>query len=145
MAVTGIKTTHGELVLKLGPFSKTMKPGLDERIGWGSIGFHIRLNGRTIVNLGDTILHAKEWEEVESPDVLMIPIGGGAVHNTMDEMEAAQAVDIIQPRIVIPCHYNCPGFFTRKYNPANDKLFKEQAEKTGAQCITMAEGESIDI
>ena len=35
MEVTGIKTVHGELILKLGPFSKTLKPGPEERIGWG--------------------------------------------------------------------------------------------------------------
>ncbi len=39
MSVTGIKTTHGPLTLKFGPFSKTIKPGPEERIGYGeSIG-----------------------------------------------------------------------------------------------------------
>ena len=42
----------------------------------------------------------------------MIPIGGKAIHNTMDENEALEAVDIMQPLLVIPCHYNCPAFFT---------------------------------
>ena len=41
--ITGIKTTHGELVLKFGPFSKTVKPGPEERIGWGAIGYNITL------------------------------------------------------------------------------------------------------
>ena len=145
LSTTGIEATHGELVLKVGPFSKTLKPGPEERVGWGAIGFHIKLNGKSLVNLGDTLLHTKEWQGIESPDVLMIPIGGRVAHNTMDEIEAAKAVEIMRPGIVIPCHYNCPGFFTRKYNPADDKLFKKEAERRGARCIILGSGESIDI
>jgi len=44
--ITGIKTTHGELVLKLGHFSKTVKPGPEERVGWGAIGFEIIVDGK---------------------------------------------------------------------------------------------------
>jgi L-ascorbate metabolism protein UlaG (beta-lactamase superfamily) len=145
MSITGIKTTHGELVLKIGPFSKTIKPGPEERIGWGAIGFDIQLDGKRIVNLGDTLLHEKEWQVISEPDVLMIPIGGKAIHNTMDVQEAVEAVKIIRPKLVIPCHYNCPAFFTRTYNPADDKLFKSEVEKTGSHCIILGIGESIDI
>jgi len=109
MSISGIKTTHGELVLKVGPFSKIVKPGSAERIGWGSIGFEINVDGKKMVNLGDTLLHEKQWQKINAPDVLMIPIGGKTVHNTMDVEEAIQAVSIMRPRRVIPCHYNCPG------------------------------------
>lgn len=33
MTIKGIKTSHGELTLKLGPFSKTVKTGAEERRG----------------------------------------------------------------------------------------------------------------
>lgn len=145
MSITGIKTTHGELVLKIGPLSKTVKPGQEERVGWGAIGFNIQLDGKTLINLGDTLLHTKEWETINSPDVLMIPIGGKAIHNTMDVPEALQAVKIMRPKLVIPCHYNCPAFFTKKYNPADDRLFKTEVEKTGAKCAILNKGESIDV
>jgi len=145
MSITGIKTTHGELVLKLGPLSKTVKPGPQERIGWGAIGFNIQLDGKTIVNLGDTLLHASEWEKIHNPDVLMIPIGGKAVHNTMNETEALQAVNIMKPKLVIPCHYNCPGLFTNKLNPADDAMFKQEVEKTDARCMILHKAESIEI
>lgn len=79
MTVTGIKATHGNLFLKTGPFSKTVKTGPTERIGWGAIGFAIELGGKRIVNLGDTLLHAQEWQTIRKPDVLMIPIGGGSL------------------------------------------------------------------
>jgi len=145
MLISGIITTHGELILKLGPFSKTIKPGPEERIGWGAIGFSIQLDGKTIVNLGDTLLHAKEWKTINSPDVLMIPIGGKAIHNTMDVKEALQAVQIMNPKLVIPCHYNCPAFFTKKYNPADDMWFKTEVEKTGSKCVILYNGDSIEV
>jgi len=145
MSITGIKTTHGELILKFGPLSKTVKPGPEERVGWGAIGFSIQLDGKTVVNLGDTLLHEKEWQTINKPDVLMIPIGGRAIHNTMDEEEALQAVRIMQPKLVIPCHYNCPAFFTKKYNPADDEMFKLEVEKMGAVCHIMHYGETIEV
>ena len=145
LTVTGIKTVHGDLALRMGPFSKTLRPGPEERIGWGSIGFEIKFNGSRVVNLRDTLLQKSEWERIEHPDVLMIPIGGRVAHNTMDELEAAEALDAIRPRIVIPCHYNCPAFFSKKYNPADDQLFKEEAERRGAKCIILDNGESIVI
>ncbi|WP_144962885.1 MBL fold metallo-hydrolase [Gillisia sp. Hel_I_86] len=90
--ITGIKKTHGQLLLKLGPFSKTLKPGPKKRIGWGAIGFNIELDGKTVVNLGDILLQAREWQSIKNPDVLMIPIGGQTVHNTMGVQEALQTV-----------------------------------------------------
>ncbi len=145
LTVTGIKTSHGSLVLKIGPFSKTVTPGPEERIGWGAIGFHIQFNGSSIVNLGDTLFHEKDWESIPSPDVLMIPIGGKAIHNTMDEIEAARATEIIRPQIVIPCHYNCPGLFSKKYNPGDDQLFKKEVERRGTRCIILGEAESVVV
>ena len=145
MSITGIKTTHGPLTFKIGPFSKTLTPSPEERMGWGAIGFKIKLDGKSIVNLGDTLFHEKEWREIKNPDILMIPIGGKAVHNTMDEEEALQAVRIMKPKLVIPCHYNCPAFFSKNYNPANDKVFKKEVEKIEIECVILRKGDSIEI
>jgi len=145
LTVTGIKTTHGELVLKVGPFSRTVKPGPAERIGWGAIGFDIGLNGKRIVNLGDTLLQEREWQSIKEPDVLMIPIGGKAIHNTMDVAEALQAVEAMKPKLVIPCHYNCPAFFTKKYNPADESMFSKGVTDMGFDCAILQTGESIAI
>jgi L-ascorbate metabolism protein UlaG (beta-lactamase superfamily) len=145
MSITGIKATHGALTLKFGPFSKTLKPGPEERIGWGAIGFKIQVDGKTVINLGDTLLHINEWTTINNPDVLMIPIGGKTVHNTMDEEEALQAVKIIKPKLVIPCHYNCPAFFSKNYNPADDKRFKEEVEKMGIECNIMKYGDELIV
>ena len=143
MSVSGILATHGELILKIGPFTKIVKTGPNERIGWGSIGFEIGLNGKKVVNLGDTLLHEKEWQTITEPDVLMIPIGGKVAHNTMDVDDAIKAIKIIRPKLVIPCHYNCPGLFSRQLNPADDRLFKTKAEALGIKCSILNANESL--
>lgn len=145
ISITGVNTTHGELVLKLGPFSRTIKPGPGERIGWGAIGFDIKLDGKRIINLGDTLLLEKEWQWIDEPDVLMIPIGGETVHNTMDVDQALEAVKVMRPKIVIPCHYNVPAFFTEKYNPADEVRFSREVAKSGSKCVVLDVGESINL
>ena len=51
----------------------------------------------------------------------------------------------MQPKLVIPCHYNSPALFSKKYNPADDKMFKEEVEKMGIECAIFRKGDSIDI
>jgi len=145
MTVTGLKATHGPFKIKLGPFSKTVRPGFEKRVGWGAIGFYIHFDGKTLINLGDTLRHPDEWKTIKNPDVLMIPIGGSAIHNTMDEEEALQVVKMMHPNLVIPCHYNCPALFSKKYNPADARKFKQKAEKAGIKCALLHSNEAIDI
>lgn len=75
----------------------------------------------------------------------MVPTGGEALHNTINEAEALQAVKAMNPKMVIPCHYNCPAFFTRKNNSADEKVFSVEVEKTGSQCVFLHNRESIVI
>ena len=145
MTVGTIKTTHGALTLKVGPLNIRKKPGPGERVGWGSTGYSIDVDGKKIVNLGDTLLHVEEWAHINEPDVLMIPIGGKTTHNTMDELDALKAVAAIQPKLVIPCHYNLPAFFTNKYCPADVSMFKSGVEKLGSSCAVLNNGDSISI
>jgi L-ascorbate metabolism protein UlaG (beta-lactamase superfamily) len=51
----------------------------------------------------------------------------------------------MRPKLVIPCHYNCPEIFTKTYNPADDGLFKADVEKTSAQCVILQMGDSVDL
>lgn len=145
MKICGIKTTHGPLTIKMGPFKKTEIPVANERIGWGAIGFHILYNGKSIVNLGDTLLHTDDWKNLDSPDILMLPIGGTTIGNTMGENTALEAIKIIQPKVVIPVHYNCPMLFRKNGNPANVIMFKEEAEKLGVDCRILKKGQSLII
>jgi len=70
-------------------------------------------------DLGET-LNRKQIEALNSPDVLLVPIGGG------DTLDAAKAVEIItelEPRIVIPMHYAQPGL--KMQLAPIDKFLKE--------------------
>ena len=107
----------------------------------GSIGFKITIGDKTVVNLGDTMLQ-QEWTGL-NPDILMIPIGGRIAKNTMNEDEALEAVKLISPKMVIPCHYNGAFFWQRNVNPADDRYFKKQVENMGIECRIMGYGDEI--
>ncbi len=79
-------------------------PGERER----NTAFLYEFNDLSIGHLGDLgeTMDRKQIEAFNSPDVLIVPIGGG------DILDAAKAVEIItelEPRIVIPMHYAQPG------------------------------------
>lgn len=145
MTITGIKAEHGPLTLKIGPIKKTVHPGPEQRVGWGTIGFKIELNGSTIVNLGDTLLHLDDWQTIKDADVLMLPIGGAEAHNTMDAKQALQAIKELKPKVVIPCHYNMPSLFTKEYCKTDAAGFKIQVEKSGSDCRILKCGDKIEV
>jgi L-ascorbate metabolism protein UlaG (beta-lactamase superfamily) len=142
--VKGLKAVHGPIKFKLfGLIKLEIKPGPGERIGLGAIGFEIRMDSKVIVNLGDSLLQ-REWEGI-NPDILMIPIGGRKVHNTMDEEEALEAVKMMSLKMVIPCHYDCGALLSRKLNQADAVMFKREVEKMGIECIIMKDGDEIEV
>jgi L-ascorbate metabolism protein UlaG (beta-lactamase superfamily) len=142
--VEAIKTVHGPISVPILWFRIKKQPGRGERVGIGSVGFKITLDGKTIVNLGDSILQ-KEWAGLE-PDVLMLPIGGlGDNTWTMDVSDALEAVRLIEPKRVIPCHYNVPFLWIKNIAPADDQLFKREVEKLGIECNIMQQGDEIEI
>jgi len=109
----------------------------------GAIGFRLMLGGHTVVNLGDTLLH-EEWAGLE-PDVLMVPIGGRIAHNTMNEVQALEAVRMIAPKLVIPCHYDGAFLWRKNVNPADERFFKREVVGMGIPCQVMAYGEEIAV
>ena len=145
MTVTGLKAEHGPLTVKIGPLKKTEYPGPEERTGWGAMGFKINIDGKTIVNLGDTLLHLEDWQSIHGADVVMMPIGGREAHNTMDEKDALVAVKELKPKLVIPCHYNLPALFMNDYCKADEFMFKAEVEKWGAECRIMKIGDEIEV
>ena len=67
-------------------------------------GFIIEGEGKTIYHAGDTGLFGdmRLIGEIHKPDVALIPIGN---YYAMGAREAAEAVKLIKPAIVIPMHY----------------------------------------
>ena len=71
--------------------------------------FIIEVEGIKICHLGDLgqkKLTDEQLEQIDEADILMIPVGGDA---TIDGEEAAEIINQIEPRIVIPMHYKIPG------------------------------------
>ena len=142
--IEAIKAVHGPISVPILWFKIRKQPGPGERTGIGAMGFKITLGGKTIVNLGDSILQT-EWEGLK-PEVLMLPIGGmGNDTWTMDLSDALEAVKLISPKKVIPCHYNVPFFWIKNMAPADGQLFKREVEKSGIECNIMQYGDEIKI
>jgi len=142
--IEAVKTVHGPIIVPILWFKIKKQPGPGERTGIGSVGFKITVDGKNIVNLGDSIL-LKEWTGLK-PDVLMLPIGGiGDNTWTMDVTDALEAVTLIAPKKVIPCHYNIPFLWIMNIAPADDQFFKREVEKLGIECNIMKHGEEIEI
>ena len=142
--IEAVKSVHGPIVITILCFKIKKQPGLGERTGLGSMGFKITIGDKTIVNLGDSLLQ-KEWEGLK-PDVLMLPIGGlGNNIWTMDAADGLEAVRLISPKLVIPCHYNVPFIFNKRFAPADDEMFKREVEKMGIKCSIMKYADEIEV
>jgi L-ascorbate metabolism protein UlaG (beta-lactamase superfamily) len=101
-------------------------------------GLLINVGGKTIYHLGDTALFsdlqlvARRGNKV---DVALMCIGG---HYTMDRYDAVTAVELVQPRTVIPCHY---GTFPPIETDA--AAFKSDVEgQTDATVVVLQPGQS---
>jgi L-ascorbate metabolism protein UlaG (beta-lactamase superfamily) len=81
----------------------------------------VTLEGMTIAHLGSLAkeLSQDQLELFKNVDVLFVPVGGAKV---LDAKKAAQVVESIEPRVVIPMHTALKGLKT-KYDTA-DAFFK---------------------
>jgi L-ascorbate metabolism protein UlaG (beta-lactamase superfamily) len=108
--------------------------------GGSPAGFIIRINGHSIYHAGDTGVFGDMQliGELYEPELALLPIGDKF---TMGIKEATKAVELIQPKIVIPMHYNT--FDVISQDPLK---FKQAVEsKTGTKVVIMQPGESIKL
>lgn len=68
--------------------------------GW--VGYILNIEGKRIYHAGDTDF-IPEMKNLRNIEIAMLPIGGTY---TMDVKEAAEAANIIKPKVAIPMHYN---------------------------------------
>ena len=144
MNIQAIPAQHGPIEYTILGVKQKKIPGPNERAGFGTIGYKIKLGEVTIVNVGDSLLQ-KKWSELK-PDIVMLPIGGMGNNTwTMDVADAVEAVKLMSPKLVIPCHYNVPFFLTKKMAAADDWVFKKEVEKLGVECRIMRSGDEFEI
>ncbi len=82
----------------------------------------MEVDGVSVCHLGDLghVLATRQVEELGSVDVLLLPVGGVS---TIDAPMAAEVVRQLNPRVVIPMHYQIPAL-NRTLEPV-DRFLKE--------------------
>jgi L-ascorbate metabolism protein UlaG (beta-lactamase superfamily) len=97
-------------------------------------------SGKKVYHAGDTALFSdmKLIGELDKPDVAMLPIGD---LYTMGPKEAALAVSWLNPKFVIPMHYNTwPKI---QQDPGEFKQLVES--KTKAKVLVLKVGEEVEV
>jgi L-ascorbate metabolism protein UlaG (beta-lactamase superfamily) len=104
-------------------------------------GFVIKAEEKTLYHAGDTGLFGdmKLIGEIHHPDVALIPIGD---YYTMGPKDAAEAVKLLKPAIVVPMHYQT--FPVLESSAENFiKLVKEKAPKV--KVVALKPGDTYQL
>jgi L-ascorbate metabolism protein UlaG (beta-lactamase superfamily) len=111
----------------------------DGSYGGNPAGFLLTLNGRKIYHACDTgLFYDMKLIGEEGLDVAILPIGDNF---TMGPDDALRAVKLLEPKVVIPIHYDT--FDVIKQNP---HAFAERVEAdTSAKCVVLKPGESYRL
>jgi L-ascorbate metabolism protein UlaG (beta-lactamase superfamily) len=109
----------------------------DETYAGEPSGVLITIDGKTIYHTGDTGLFydMKLIGEMNPVDYMLLPIGDNF---TMGINDAVKAVELANPKIAIPMHYN-----TFPVIEADPEEFRNKVEKAGFKCKVMKFGEEI--
>ncbi len=106
--------------------------------------YAVNLEGMTLVHLGamsDPMLSQDAREAIDEIDVLFVPVGGDGV---LDAAKAAKLATTLEPRIIIPMHWNGMGepkaldAYLKEESGTSEKVDKltlkkkDAAEKEGA-------------
>lgn len=89
-----------------------------------------RVEDLTFVHLGDLghVLSNEEIEALNQVDILAVPVGG---NYTIDAKKAAEVVNQIDPKIVIPMHYKIDGLTDSIDIDTVEKFEREAGEGEG--------------
>ncbi len=103
-----------------------------------SCGFVFRLGEKTIYFAGDTALTADmAFLKKENIDIALLPIGDVF---TMGPADALEAVKLIEPKMVVPMHYNTFPFIVQDAD-----AFAESVRKEGRECTALKPGETLEF
>lgn len=102
-------------------------------------GVLVTIDGKTIYHTGDTGLFydMKLIGEMNHIDYMLAPIGDNF---TMGIDDAVKAVELANPDVAIPIHYN-----TFPVIEANPEEFKKKVEALGKKSMVLAYGQELEI
>ncbi len=111
----------------------------DNTYGGEPAGVILTIDGKSIYHTGDTGLFydMKLIGEMTPIDYMLLPIGDNF---TMGITDAVKAVELANPTVAIPMHYN-----TFPVIEADPDEFKKKVEAVGKQARVMTYGEEIDL
>lgn len=106
-----IVSDPGEYEVKGAFVTGIQDPAIDVGVEKRHVLYRFNLEGMTIAFLGQLKrkLTDREIEELGNIDILLLPVGGGDV---MDSKLASEIIAEVEPRMVIPLHYDIPGLKT---------------------------------
>jgi L-ascorbate metabolism protein UlaG (beta-lactamase superfamily) len=96
------------------------------------VGYLITAEGKTIYHAGDTDVIPEMKDLKGKVDVALLPVGG---KYTMNLEEAGKAVEVIQPKKVVPMHYNSISGVA-SYRPEEINL---------KNALVLKQGQEIDL
>ena len=111
----GQSVTIGDIAIRAIPAYNLGKQYHPKASGW--VGFVFKVSGTTFYIAGDTDF-IPEMNGLK-PDIALLPIGGKF---TMDKDQAVEATLSIDPKIVIPMHYDTFGGIEADPNEFKEKL-----------------------
>lgn len=102
-------------------------------------GVVLSIEGKNLYHTGDTGLFydMKLIGEMNPLDYMLLPIGDNF---TMGITDALKAVELANPKVAIPMHYN-----TFPVIQADPYEFKNKAEQMGKNCIVLQYGQEIEL
>lgn len=111
----------------------------DNTYGGEPAGVLLTIDGKTVYHTGDTGLFydMKLIGEMTPIDYMLVPIGDNF---TMGIADAVKAVELANPKVAIPIHYN-----TFPVISADPLEFKVLVEKGGRKAMVMEFGEEIEL
>jgi L-ascorbate metabolism protein UlaG (beta-lactamase superfamily) len=111
----------------------------DNECHGSATGILVYIEDKIIYHMGDTGLFSdlKLIGEMNSVDILLAPIGDNF---TMGIEDAVKACEFVNPKTVIPIHYNT--FPVIETNPG---IFKQKVEQKGIACQILAFGQEISL
>ncbi|MEM2262840.1 MAG: metal-dependent hydrolase [Candidatus Bathyarchaeia archaeon] len=104
-------------------------------------GVVVEGEGKTVYHAGDTglFMDMKLIGQLYKPDLALLPIGG---YYTMGALEAAEAVKLLKPKVVIPMHYKTFPVLAQSADEFVEKV-KRKAAKT--KVVVLSPGESFEF
>ncbi|MBP6507294.1 MAG: metal-dependent hydrolase [Opitutaceae bacterium] len=135
----GVDLPWGRIQMTVAVHSSALElPHGENRAMGVASGYLLRADGRTLYHAGDTALFGDmAFIGRGGLDIALVPIGD---RYTMGPEDAVEALNLLQPRLTVPMHYN-----THDKIRTDPHAFAARAAQSGRSVRVMTAGEVISI